>query len=392
MQMRLPPVATIVIAQLFGTSLWFSANSAASSLMLAWGISEADIGLLTNAVQLGFILGTLTFALSGLADRFDASKIFTTCAIFGALANAAFALLAEDLASGLPLRFAVGFSLAGVYPLGMKLVVSWVPERAGTVLAQLVGMLTLGTALPHGIRLAGASWPWQQTILVSSLLATIAALMIWHLGDGPHLKRAFGASRIRLGRVLTAFSIPQYRASALGYFGHQWELYAFWTITPALLVAAGLAERGTPEISGLSFMIIGIGSLGCILGGWWSQSIGSARVAAIALSASALSCAVFPLAAYAPPEALMFIMLIWGATVVADSPHFSALSAKACPPEIVGSALTLQNAIGFAITMVSIQIGTLVVDNWGVYTSWLLLPGPLLGLWGLAPLWLKPNR
>ncbi|MFZ9616467.1 MAG: MFS transporter, partial [Fluviibacter sp.] len=130
MQMRLPPVATIVIAQLFGTSLWFSANSAASSLMLAWGISEADIGLLTNAVQLGFILGTLTFALSGLADRFDASKIFTTCAIFGALANAAFALLADDLASGLPLRFAVGFSLAGVYPLGMKLVVSWVPERA----------------------------------------------------------------------------------------------------------------------------------------------------------------------------------------------------------------------------------------------------------------------
>lgn len=392
MQMRLPPVATIVIAQLFGTSLWFSANSAASSLMLAWGISEADIGLLTNAVQLGFILGTLTFALSGLADRFEASKIFTTCAIFGALANAAFALLADDLASGLPLRFAVGFSLAGVYPLGMKLVVSWVPERAGTVLAQLVGMLTLGTALPHGIRLAGGSWPWQQTILVSSLLATIAALMIWHLGDGPHLKRASGASRIRLGRVLTAFSIPQYRASALGYFGHQWELYAFWTLTPALLVAAGLAERGTPEISGLSFLIIGIGSLGCILGGWWSQSIGSARVAAIALAASALCCAVFPLAAYALPEALMFIMLIWGATVIADSPHFSALSAKACPPEIVGSALTLQNAIGFAITMVSIQIGTLVVDNWGVYTSWLLLPGPLLGLWGLAPLWLKPNR
>jgi predicted MFS family arabinose efflux permease len=158
------------------------------------------------------------------------------------------------------------------------------------------------------------------------------------------------------------------------------------------VVAAGVAERGTPEISGLSFMIIGIGSLGCILGGWWSQQIGSARVAAIALAASALCCAVFPLAAYALPEALMFIMLIWGATVIADSPHFSALSAKACPPEIVGSALTLQNALGFAITMVSIQIGTLVVDNWGVYTSWLLLPGPLLGLWGLAPLWLKPNR
>ena len=381
------PVPVIVIAQLFGTSLWFSANSAAGSLMQAWSLSEADIGLLTNAVQLGFISGTLTFALSGLADRFEANRIFAVCALLGALFNAAFALTADGLASALPLRFAVGFCLAGVYPLGMKLVVSWVPERAGTVLAQLVGMLTLGAALPHGVRLAGASWAWQSTILVSSILACLAAAMIWHLGDGPHLRRAVGAPRIRLGRVLTAFTIPQFRASALGYFGHQWELYAFWTLTPALLITAGLAAPRTPELSGLAFMIIGIGSLGCVFGGWWSQSIGSARVAAAALAASAICCAVFPLIAAYAPAWLMALLLLWGATVVADSPHFSALSAKACPPEIVGSALTLQNAIGFAITMVSIQIGTTLVESFGTYTAWLLLPGPLFGLWGLAPLW-----
>ena len=383
------PILVIVIAQLFGTSLWFSANSAAGSLMQTWGINEADIGLLTNAVQLGFISGTLTFALTGLADRFEASRIFTMCALLGALFNTLFAFAADGLGSGLPLRFAVGFCLAGVYPLGMKLVVSWVPERAGTALAQLVGMLTLGSALPHGVRIAGADWAWQSTLMVSSILACVAAFMIWHLGDGPHLRRRPGTQPLKLGRVLTAFTIPQFRASAFGYFGHQWELYAFWTITPALLIAAGLAERGTPEISGLSFLIIGIGSLGCIFGGWWSQSIGSARVAALALSASALCCAVFPLLDSTAPAWLMLVLLIWGATVVADSPHFSALSAKACPPEIVGSALTLQNALGFAITIVSIQIGTAVVDTWGVYTAWLLLPGPLLGLWGLAPLWRK---
>lgn len=381
------PVLTIVLAQLFGTSLWFSANSAAGNLVQAWGISDADIGLLTNAVQLGFISGTLTFALSGLADRFAASRIFMVCALLGALFNGLFALLADGLATGLPLRFGVGFCLAGVYPLGMKLVVSWVPERAGHALAQLVGMLTLGSALPHGIRLAGADWPWQATILAASLLACVAAAMIWQLGDGPHLRRSNGAQHIRLGRVLTAFTIPQFRASALGYFGHQWELYAFWTLTPALLVAASLAEPGTPQLSGLAFLIIGIGSLGCVLGGYWSQSIGSARVAAMALAASALCCAVFPLAAAYAPTWLLAVLLFWGATVVADSPHFSALSAKACPPEIVGSALTLQNALGFAITMISIQIGAAIVDTLGVYTAWLLLPGPLLGLWGLSPLW-----
>ena len=389
MRWQLSPVPTIVLAQLFGTSLWFSANSAAGSLMQAWGITEADIGLLTNAVQLGFISGTLTFALTGLADRFEASRIFMVCALLGALFNALFALAAEGLASGLPLRFAVGFCLAGVYPLGMKLVVSWVPERAGTVLAQLVGMLTLGSALPHGVRLAGADWSWQSTILVSSLLAILAAWMIRTLGDGPFLKRQPGASPIGLGQVLAAFRIPQYRASALGYFGHQWELYAFWTLVPALIVASGLAAPRSPELSGLAFLIIGIGAAGCILGGWWSQSVGSARVAATALAGSALCCLIFPMVASMVPGGLLLVLLAWGATVIADSPHFSALSAKACPPEIVGSAVTLQNAIGFAITMVSIQIGTAVVETLGVLTAWLLLPGPLLGLWGLAPLWRK---
>ncbi len=381
------PVPVIVLAQLFGTSLWFSANSAADDLVRTWGIAPAAIGTLTNAVQLGFILGTLSFAVSGLADRYPASRIFAVCALLGALCNAAFALFATGMAAGIPLRFAVGFCLAGVYPLGMKLVVSWVPERAGAALAQLVGMLTLGTALPHGIRLAGAGWSWQATILVSSGLALIAAAMIFRLGDGPHLKRRHDAPPLHLGQVFYAFSGREFRASALGYFGHQWELYAFWTLVPSLLVVSGLAAAQTAALSGLSFAIIGIGALGCVLGGWWSQRVGSARVAATALGLSALCCALFPLSAAWPTTAKIGLMLLWGASVVADSPHFSALSARACPPEIVGSALAIQNSIGFAITMISIHLGTAWIGDWGSQIAWLLLPGPLLGLIGLYPLW-----
>jgi MFS family permease len=385
------PVPVIVLAQLFGTSLWFSANSAADDLVRTWGIAPADIGTLTNAVQLGFILGTLTFSISGLADRYPASRIFATCAILGALGNAAFVLFATGMAVGVPLRFAVGFCLAGVYPLGMKLVVSWVPERAGAALAQLVGMLTLGTALPHGIRLAGAGWSWQATILVSSALALVAAAMIFGLGDGPHLKRRHDAPPLRLGRVFYAFSVQEFRASALGYFGHQWELYAFWTLVPALVLLSGLATPGSTTLSGLAFAIIGIGALGCILGGWWSQRIGSARVAATALALSALCCAVFPFSMDWPAGIKIGLLLLWGASVVADSPHFSALSARACAPEIVGSALAFQNSIGFAITMLSIQLGTAWIGAWGTSIAWLLLPGPLLGLLGLYPLWRAPK-
>ena len=383
------PLPLIVIAQLFGTSLWFSANAAGGDLMAAWGLQPADLGRLTNAVQLGFILGTLGFSLTGLADRFAASRIFAVCAVLGAAANAAFALLAGGMDSALPLRFMVGLALAGVYPLGMKLVVSWVPERAGTALAQLVGMLTLGTALPHGIRLAGGAWPWQATIMVSSGLALLAAMMIFRLGDGPHLKRRHGTPPLRLGRVVYAFSVREFRASALGYFGHQWELYAFWTLTPVLIIVSGLALPGSGTLSGLAFAIIGIGALGCVIGGWWSQRIGSARVAATALAISAACCALFPLLVDTPAWFKLLLLLLWGASVVADSPHFSAMSAKACAPEIVGSALAFQNSIGFAITMLSIHLGTAWIGQWGAAIAWLLLPGPIVGLIGLYPLWRK---
>lgn len=389
MQIARHPILIIVIAQLFGTSLWFSANGAAGNLMRTWGMTEADIGSLTNAVQFGFIVGTLTFSLTGLADRFEASRIFTVFAILGAIANGLFAVATDGLASALPLRFAVGFCLAGVYPLGMKLVVSWAPDRAGDALAQLLGMLTLGTALPHGIRYIGADWPWQAPILVSSALSILAAIMIFALGDGPHLKRRTGVAKIRLGHVFTAFTITQYRASALGYFGHMWEVYAFWTLIPALIIASGLAQPDTPALSGLAFLVLGIGTLSCMLGGKLSQRIGSPRVAALALLGSASSCALFPLIPLDQTGWLLAILFLWGGTVVADSPQFSALSAKACPPDIVGSALALQTAIGFTIGMISIQLGTAIVGQWGTSIGWLLLPGPLLGLWALAPLWRK---
>ncbi|OAJ55988.1 MFS transporter [Paraburkholderia ginsengiterrae] len=388
---RVSPVLIVALAQLFGTSLWFSANAAADDLKRAWGIGATEIGWLTSAVQLGFITGTLTLALGGLADRFKASRLFVVSAILGALFNLAFAYLSTGLLTAIMLRYCVGICLAGIYPVGMKLVVSWAPQQRGAALSLLVAMLTLGTALPQALHLASRALPWTAVMTAASVLAFLAAALISWLGDGPYLSAPSRNQEVQTS-ILRVFKLRAFRAGTFGYFGHMWELYAFWALVPALIAQTHLADRlGVSAPSLIAFVIIGIGALGCIGGGMASRLLDSARVAAISLLTSGLCCVVFALTAGKLDAMWLFaLLLVWGATVIADSPQFSAISSQACPPELVGGALAIQNAIGFAMTVVSISLTAPLVSSWGVHVAWLLVPGPILGLLGMRPLLKAP--
>ena len=370
-------IALIVLAELGGTSLWFSGNNAIPELAALWQLSGPARAWLLMAVQLGFIAGTLALAASGLADAFRAHHVFAAAAAVGAAANAGFLLLSDGLPAAVAFRFLTGLALAGVYPLGMKLVVSWAPDRAGAALGWLVGALTAGTAAPFLARAVGGDVYWRQAVLASSGLAVVGAGLVLTVGEGP-------AARSRAGfawnRVWAVFRVPAFRSSALGYFGHMWELYAFWFLVPFLVGLAGIS--GTGRWLG-TFAVIAAGAVGCVVGGRISRRRGSLVVARVALAGSAACCVLAPVLPRVPAEAAIGLLMAWGFFVVADSPQFSAMSARACPADAVGSALAVQNSIGFFITVFSIQLTAALWEGLGEWTPWVLAPGPLLGLLAL---------
>ena len=376
---RILPV--IIVSQFAGTSLWFSGNAVLADLQRQWGLADGALGYVTSAVQIGFIVGTLLFAFLAVADRFSPRLVFFASSLLGALANLAVLVADGSFAFLLACRFATGFFLAGIYPVGMKIASGWYQRDLGNALGFLVGALVLGTAFPHLLKGLGQAWPWEGVMLGVSGLATLGGLlMLLLVPDGPYLAKGTKFDPTALAAV---FRVPGFRASALGYFGHMWELYAFWAFVPAML-----AMR--PDVGNVSlwaFAIIATGAIGCAGGGLISLRAGSARVAFAQLAASGACCLASPLLHFAPPALFVGFLVFWGMVVVGDSPQFSALNAANAPRESVGSALTIANCIGFAITVVSIQLLNGAAASLPMeYLFLLLAPGPALGLLALRPL------
>jgi predicted MFS family arabinose efflux permease len=377
---RILPV--IVLALFAGAALWFAGNAVIDDLRRELGLPAGALGYITSAVQLGFIAGTLVFAFFAVADLHSPRMLYLVCSLAGAAANAVACMLAKDLASLLAWRFATGFFLAGIYPVGMKIASGWYQRDLGNALGWLVGALVLGTAFPHLLKALGQALPWEAVLLGASALAAAGGLaMLVLVPDGPHLARG---AKFDPGALAKIFRAPRFRASAFGYFGHMWELYAFWAFVPVVLAA----RAGAPLNESLwTFLVIAAGTLGCVAGGVVSMRTGSAPVAFAQLLASGACCALSPLLFYAPTPVYLAFLLFWGVAVAGDSPQFSALNAANAPPALVGSALTIVNCIGFSITIPSIEL-----LNWAapkIDAQWLFLllaPGPVLGLAALRPL------
>lgn len=371
----------IVIAQFFCTSLWFAGNAILPDLIKELELDPGYLAHITSAVQLGFISGTLVFALFSVPDRFSPSLVFFISSIIAAIFNLAVSFAEIQITTLLSFRFLTGFFLAGIYPVGMKIAADYYQQSLGKSLGFLVGALVLGTALPHLLRSMTASLPWKYVIYSTSLLSLSGGAAIYLLiPDGPNRVRG---KQPTPGSFIKGFKNRAFRAAAFGYFGHMWELYAFWVFVPVMLAAykAHYPDAGL-DVSFLSFCIIASGSIACMISGSLSQYFGAKKVAAAALFLSCICCLLSPLLLFSgSPTVLIIFLFIWGMSVIADSPLFSTLVAQNAPPESKGAAITIVTSAGFAITIVSIQlINALLNENNANYIYLLLAPGPVLGL------------
>ena len=363
--------------------MWFAGNSVMADLVKQFALPSTALSHLTSVVQLGFISGTLFFAILSIPDRFKPSQVFFASALVGALFNALTLLDNNTFFTLLLFRFLTGFFLAGIYPVGMKIAADYYDKSLGKSLGFLVGALVLGTAFPHAVIGFFEILPWKTVLLTTSGLAFLGGIsMLLFVPEGPLRKQG---GKLQLSAIKLILKDKQFRSAAIAYFGHMWELYAFWTFVPSIILyyfdmhKLNYANNSIP-----SFLIIGIGSLACVISGIIAAKMGSKRIAYLALFGSMLCCLLSPLAILQPWYGLFLgFMFIWGILVIADSPLLSTLVAQNAPPEFKGSALTLVNCLGFSITIVSIQLCSLLFQNWNAYTFMILAIGPLLGLFAL---------
>ena len=381
-------------------SMWFSGTAVMPQLASLWHAGYDVTAWLTLAVQLGFVTGALVSSVFTLPDVFHAPRFIAFCMVLGAVCNAGFAFAADkNIALALFLRCLTGAALAGVYPPGMKVLAGWFREGRGSALGWMVGALAFGSAMPHAVNAFGAihSDNWRNVVLFCSGQALVAAFLVWmFVHDGPF---AAPSQPFDLSQATQVFRNRTVRLANFGYFGHMWELYSLWSWAAVLLAAAtagGSAPMPPTALRMAAFTVIASGFIGCVWAGRVSDQAShedaNARIAQRAkvtiwsMAVSGTCCLLMALA-FGRTLLVLLISLVWGIAVVADSAQFSAIVSEASDARYVGTALTLQTALGFLLTVISIRFTSWFAAHYGWnWAAASLAIGPVLGVWAMLGL------
>jgi len=384
---KLRSIALLLIAELAAMSLWFVSAAILPEMAREAAISPFGQAALSSAVQAGFVVGAVVSAVLGLSDRFDPRRLFALCAILGALANAALLVAAPGGAMAIAARFLTGALLAGVYPVGMKIAVGWGQQDRGFLVGALVGALTIGSALPHLLALGGGA-EWRLTVAIASGIAALAGLLCLLVRLGPYHARSATFDPRAIG---AAWTNRRVRLAYAGYLGHMWELYAMWAWIGTATAVSYAATMPIAEAEWLAkltaFLAIAGGGIVCVVAGLAGDRVGKAHIAALAMVVSGASAVLVAFTFGGPAWLTFLLVMVWGLSVVPDSSQFSALVADAAAPEVAGSLLTFQTALGFALTFVTVQVVPQITQaiGWPLVLGGLAL-GPAVGVVAMARL------
>jgi MFS family permease len=380
----------LLLAQVAAMSTWFATTASLAAIRQGWTLTPFQEGLLTSSVQAGFVCGTVTSALLSAADRYELRTLFAASAATAGVANLLIVLFEPTDAVVPLLRFATGFCLSGVYPVGMKIASTWAKGDLGLLIGLLVGAVTLGSASPHLFATAGLDW--RIPAIVAGSAALLGALLIRWAEVGPNRGPA---PPFRLANALDGFRNRAVRLANFGYFGHMWELYAMWTWIGSFLAASFALRYGnispiSPSV--VTFLIVASGAAGCLIGGWAADRIGRTAVTIASLAVSGTCALLMGFAFGGPAWVIVVIGVIWGITVVSDSAQFSASVTELSDRSLVGTMLTVQTCIGFLLTLVTIHLMPYAVAllSW-TYAFSILAIGPALGIVAMARLRADPQ-
>ncbi len=376
---KLASLAIVLLAQVAAMGVWFSSTTAVALIKRTQPITSGDEAMLTGAVQLGFVIGTIVSASLALPDRYDLRRIFAASALIAALTTGALAVLPPTGPVAIFLRLLTGMCMAGVYPVGIRLVTTWANADLGLLIGLLVAALTLGSASPHLVGgLPDLDWRWVY--LAAATLAVASGVAIGFASIGPNIRRA---SRVDFSKLAQAWRNPAVRLANLGYLGHMWELYAMWAWL-GLFLQYTLGQHGVTDFREkaemLTFAVIAFGALGACAGGWLADRVGRTLVTIGAMAISGTCAAVIGWLPAAPVAVVVVVAFVWGFSVIADSAQFSAAVAELADPTSVGTLLTAQTCAGFLLTLVSIRLVPVIESHLGWPGGMgMLAIGPALG-------------